>query len=52
MGEVFDQRVHERALIRRVGDDRIGVAVLLERQGVLAGRDVTSVDAPEPVRFR
>ena len=47
-----DQGVHELALIGRVGDDRVGVAVLVERQGVLTSRDVARIGAAQPVDSR
>ena len=50
--EVSDQRMHERARIGRVRDDRIGLAVAVERECVLTGTDVALVDAAQPERFR
>jgi hypothetical protein len=49
---VPDQGVHGFALIGRVGDDRVGVAIPVERQRVLAGRDVAGMDATQPERFQ
>ena len=49
--EMPDQRMQDRALPRRVGDDHVRSAVMVDREGVLAGRDVAPVDAAQPVGF-
>ena len=41
---MLDQGVHERTRVGRVGDDRIGVAICVEDQGVLPGRDVAELE--------
>ena len=40
------------ALIRRIGDDRVGVAIRVHRQGVLAGCDVAGIGAAQPEGFQ
>ena len=47
-----DQGVHEWARVGRIGDDHLSAAVLVERQGVLAGRNVARIGAAQPEAFQ
>jgi hypothetical protein len=40
------------ARVGRVGDNRVGVAIRVEHQGVLAGGDVARIGAAQPERFK
>src|SRR5262245_31701591 len=44
--------MHDRARVRRVGDDGVGLAVVLEAQSVLARRDITLISTAQPVGFQ
>ena len=50
--EVRDQPVHQLAGVRRVRDDRVGRAVMVERKRILAGADVAGIDAAQAERFQ
>src|SRR5258705_7456041 len=47
-----DQRVHHAARERRVGDDAIGRAVMVERKRVLPGADVAGIGAAHAEGFQ
>ena len=50
--KVLDQPVHQLAGVRRVRDDRIGRAVMVERKRILAGADVAGIDTAQAKGFQ
>ena len=44
--------MHQRLDVQRVSDSHLRAAILIERQGVLTGRNVASVDAAQPEAFQ
>ena len=50
--EVRDQPVHQVARPRRIRDDRVGRAVMVERKRILTGADVAGIDAAQAEGFQ
>ena len=50
--EVLDQGVHQLAGVGRICNDRIGHAVLLDRERILAGANVAGIDAAQAEGFK
>src|SRR4249920_2260050 len=50
--KMLDQSVHQLADVRRVRNDCIARAVVVERQRILSGAYVAGMDAAQPERFQ